>query len=531
MPITTDSVSLKLDSLYTYTFVSKTDSALSAKTVYQYSADSLEVCHVAYKYNTDLKTWTNSKVDSTIYDNQKRKLKLITYTWNTTTSMWVPTNKTEFTYSGNLVTTIVSNYNTTLSAWIYVNKTLLRNDSKSGKQIFYENYFWNSTYNLFTGTKKTISVLNESADKIRDTAYTWSTNAMDWKNEMTVHNYNRSGKDTLSDYYLWDDATSKWVLTFRYLYKNYTQGLNLFSDNLTLHWNQSASRWDSAYRNVGYIYMFTMETEYYMYVTHMPSGISEWVQTKKSEFRYDEQGRIDTVLNYSFNNNTSLWDKSDNISLVFTESGKVANDVGYNNYDINTQKYKNGFKNIYTYDESGQTILDEEYSWDATAQKWAGTFKIVTDRGNPGRTDRYSWNKTTGEWYGSFSSGTYIVADGKLVIRYFYSWNLDTKSWNIANKDYYYYSEFKGPVIHTGFSTINPVSGKQVSVFPNPARNMVQLGGDDIIKTDIISSAGTLVKTSGDLQNIDISSLPAGLYCFIVTVKNGDKQCLKVIKE
>lgn len=66
-----------------------------------------------------------------------------------------------------------------------------------------------------------------------------------------------------------------------------------------------------------------------------------------------------------------------------------------------------------------------------------------------------------------------------------------------------------------------PVSGKEIRLYPNPARNYVNLSGDmDFDRFQIISAAGRVVKQGLYTQRIDLSALPRGMY--IVVFENND---------
>ncbi|MFW5767089.1 MAG: T9SS type A sorting domain-containing protein [Bacteroidota bacterium] len=66
-----------------------------------------------------------------------------------------------------------------------------------------------------------------------------------------------------------------------------------------------------------------------------------------------------------------------------------------------------------------------------------------------------------------------------------------------------------------------PLSGKEIRLYPNPARNYVNVSGDmNIERFQIISAEGRVVKQGLFSQRIDLSALPRGMY--IVVFENND---------
>lgn len=74
-------------------------------------------------------------------------------------------------------------------------------------------------------------------------------------------------------------------------------------------------------------------------------------------------------------------------------------------------------------------------------------------------------------------------------------------------------------------------SARQISMFPNPVKNLLHLdAGTNIEKVEFFTSNGLLIMTSTDASNpIDMENIPAGMYFIKVYVAN-DVTEMKVIK-
>ncbi len=73
----------------------------------------------------------------------------------------------------------------------------------------------------------------------------------------------------------------------------------------------------------------------------------------------------------------------------------------------------------------------------------------------------------------------------------------------------------------------------KVQVYPNPASDMVSISGvQQITETKVINMAGQMVvKDNSGSSNLEVSSLPAGIYSIFVTDKQGNQFIGKLIKD
>jgi hypothetical protein len=69
-------------------------------------------------------------------------------------------------------------------------------------------------------------------------------------------------------------------------------------------------------------------------------------------------------------------------------------------------------------------------------------------------------------------------------------------------------------------NTIETVSQKQFSLYPNPATSTINVSGESIKKVKIYSVLGKLVLETGATENIDVSKLEAGAYTVVVEQRN-----------
>ena len=80
----------------------------------------------------------------------------------------------------------------------------------------------------------------------------------------------------------------------------------------------------------------------------------------------------------------------------------------------------------------------------------------------------------------------------------------------------------------------NVTSKRPVSIYPNPAHNVIVITSSNITSITIANTIGQmLISKNGnaDEMSIDISSLPAGIYLVTVICDNGSRAVSKIVKQ
>jgi len=147
----------------------------------------------------------------------------------------------------------------------------------------------------------------------------------------------------------------------------------------------------------------------------------------------------------------------------------------------------------------------------------------------------------TGTWNGTDYNKN-LVADGT----YFLCIELTDKH---AQGNYSRFAFTKGadnkitPANATGFSNISVQwtasgttaaeiveFGDEITIFPNPAKNIFHIRGDNISEIEILNLAGTLVLKNNSTTRIDMTNFKNGIY--LVRIKQGNKTVVKkLVKE
>jgi hypothetical protein len=135
----------------------------------------------------------------------------------------------------------------------------------------------------------------------------------------------------------------------------------------------------------------------------------------------------------------------------------------------------------------------------------------------------------------SFDITTWVndqVNNGVLSVK-IHDLTLTSTSIKIASREYA--DQTKAPKLtlsfydpkSTDFQSVNADANYQI--YPNPATDLLTIQGSDIIETELLTLTGQSVKKS-NLQQIELSALPAGIYLVKIKTTEGKLIVRKLIK-
>ena len=70
-----------------------------------------------------------------------------------------------------------------------------------------------------------------------------------------------------------------------------------------------------------------------------------------------------------------------------------------------------------------------------------------------------------------------------------------------------------------------------VEIYPNPAKDIINISGSDIMKVEIYNSVGQLIISTEHKNEIDVSMLNSGLYIVRITDEKGNHHIKKMVKD
>jgi hypothetical protein len=283
-------------------------------------------------------------------------------TWNYDGTAMIPSDSTRLTYTGE------NGWDHNLADWKYT----------SGKSWDYDGSNYGDAYMVartFDGSNRVVGILgqvydgsNWLPDEIEK--YTFNTagfvetnvwasyNGTGWDSSRSDFTYDAQGhtiEQIISD---WDDMTSAWVKSMRFI--NIFNGAGLLESEITLSWNAGSSQWDSSYKTMT-TYQGNKEATFLS--QQYTSGV--WEDSYKRTSTFDGAGNI--IQTEGKNWQGSSW----------VNSGRTTNTYNSTNDLITEQleSYQGGAyvfiqELSYTYNSFKQKLTETRKGWDMTSSKF-----------------------------------------------------------------------------------------------------------------------------------------------------------------
>lgn len=341
----------RLDSLiyYFYTFGNYTN--VEAET---YKYDNYKVIEKILKswYSVSEAWGINNKTEYN-YNSSDELVEEIEYEWIGGSNPYKNTYKYDYVYSnGNIIESYTYAWNSSSSQWLYSRKTEYSYNS-SNEIINTNTYLYNNSTNQWgISFKEDYSYSNGNLTSIiRSNFYN-----NQWVNNMKKeYNYDSSGNQIESIDYLWDTTTSQWTNTSN-LYKfSKTYLANNDIDNIIISkWNETNSTWSNLYKND-----FTYDVNYSNNELIIPISLYDDFYNFNHKLNYVE--RFDFTINSTWlkMTQTDFFYSSQIVSV--SDEPKVLSIKIFPNPTTNYLEiyfpYQNEQTIVEIFDQTGRTII------------------------------------------------------------------------------------------------------------------------------------------------------------------------------
>jgi hypothetical protein len=392
--------------------------------------------------------------------------------------------------------------------------------TKSLIQIYDSIYMWPwdtiaNDWANYPDSKTINMVYDINNNNLSKTEQNWSGSA--WENYMkTTFSYDASNNQTSSLYQYWDG--SAWVNGDLYTntydaYNNIT--IQLYQDWITSAWenvDMATYTYDASNNNTSLFYQYW-------------DG-SAWLNTSLTSYTYDVNNNMTGEVNQIWNGFT--WVNSWQYTSINYDGNSNLISILYQLWVNNT--WNNSRQSTYTYDANNNLTGGLDKSWNGNVWVNAWQFADTYDANNSKiKESGQRWDGST--WVNEYQR-TYAYDVNNFEKSYTYkSWNnMGTKVTN-GDSTYYYFHTVTG--INDLF-----MPGKVITIYPNPATDMVTLNIDnsnnDDFKLNIYNESGELVRSKilkQNQQQINIGDLSNGIYMVVIKTKEWSKNQKLIIKK
>lgn len=364
------------------------------------------------------------------------------------------------------------------------------------------------------------------------------------------------------------EGTATWV--------NAYYGVYSYFDNDTVNqynvkeWNTQTNNWNN---DVSYFLQKQQDGKVLVeFLRYWDNENQYFYQGNKEIFTYDNNGVLSSKEDQDWDG--SNWTQYLNTIFFYDENGNDTLEL--QQMFLGGSQWRDNWKIFRTYDDQNMLIQELQTGYDSYYDEWYLYSKTNYSYYPNGKleqqfTQRYDENNQ--EWY-DFSQSDYYYTDDDLIwyieeydledlsnslkYEYTYNDNLDetsfflysynSKSWTLFYKvfDEYdanfnqisYYSQMldgswqnflKEEYLWNYYQTnIQDDFNEEVSVYPNPVLNVLNINVEDLVCVQIFNSLGQkLISSTNNV--IDVSGLPKGNY-FVVIYRENEKNIKKIVK-
>ena len=242
---------------------------------------------------------------------------------------------------------------------------------------------------------------------------------------------------------------------------------------------------------------------------------TNWTNNNKSLWTYNEDGSIATMTNQMWNG--SAWQNQSISHYTYSDAGKVTH-ILMENWNADNGTWQTYLQQNYTLNNAGEPTEILMQLYDTAGEIWTDYSK-QTNTYTGGQLSYYLVEiRVGGNWVNSTEVNRAFDGQGRVTQEIYNIWN--GNGWGASSRITYTY----------GVLGLNEFNRPGLSVYPNPASDILHISGADILKTvsayDIQGRAFGLTR---DNDAVNVSALPAGVYILNAETESGTSK-IKIVK-
>ena len=376
-------------------------------------------------------------------------------------------------------------------------------------------------------------------EKISETEVTKSesnTGAGEWVYTFKGENTYDANDNTLSQaWFMWDLLLNAWAGTTQFVY-TYNEDDNRTSYAF-LFWNADSSRWENWQID---IYSYDDGGNHVKTVSSNWDFLNEiWVEMTMSDYTFNSNGNRTSTDTYKKDLMSDEWMLSYMEIRTYNDKNSLTSSIE-SAWNEDSAKLIVQNKRLVTYDANGSMTSDAYYGLDFLTNILIGWWRVDYTRDDDGNVLTFTdflWMVALNDW----------VPDSRLEYTYdydftgfdilapFYMWAMITsyieyeyqdpvlkssEEWVRIDEFIYHYSDLEVGV------SVDDLSGGELSIYPNPATEYIQVEGDlgaHATRILMYNVSGKIVMNQV-LDNggrIPVSHLSEGIY--VIRLVQGDK--------
>jgi len=391
----------------------------SSKDIYSYDSNNNVIQILSFSKSSDSLVWENYFKREYAYKNGY-KIFESSYTWDNFSSKWRGSQHFACDYDnvGNQTLYINYNWDDSNFDWIPTIKDESTFNDK-GKVTNSLEYLWDAT--LMDWTKKYNRAVTYDINGLflTETRSGWDSVTSSW-----IGYFKNDFSNRLEDvFYFWDSNTSTWFPNAKYEIK-LDENNNILS-SINNYWSVNTRMWITTSKMES---SFDNHNHQISEINYLCDSLTlSWIPRNKTENAYDNGGNLISAISYTWDTNTSSWAPDGKYESSYTDKGLQSFFCGYYWDTVRSSWVGLYQKSEFVYDELGRLTSSLVSYWNDTKNNWVYSSKsdnIYNSFGNISQRIYSTWNSNLNTWvleslstyYYKTISGTNNIVPDKICI-------------------------------------------------------------------------------------------------------------------
>ncbi len=205
-------------------------------------------------------------------------------------------------------------------------------------------------------------------------------------------------------------------------------------------WNADIEGWENSYKSE---FTYNEDGKLLENVSKEWDDVFEdWINSTKMEYTYNEKGEIITEINSIWDSTDEEWINNQKFESNYDTNGNRKTYTIYN-WNNTLSIWNNNLKEEEKHDEFGNDTLLILMEWEENSNSWVNFFKtefLIDSNSRKTSSVESLWDKVTNKWENAYKSDYIYDSNGNLLEKTVSEWDSDLILWFFSDKQEYTYN-------------------------------------------------------------------------------------------
>jgi hypothetical protein len=268
--------------------------------------------------------------------------------------------------------------------------------------------------------------------------------------------YDSTRNKTTKFHYLWNLSANNWEIDHEYEYAY--DSLGHFTYYAYYDWNSTSDLRLGVY---SYEYVYDENCNLTRFSSrHWNKIISKWEESSRYEYAYDSNGNRIRYEYYC--RNAGIWSGQTKEKSLFDDSNRIRWHI-HCDWDSLSGSWIDAYKSEYSYNQDGKLDESIDYIGKQSPEAWVKHVKYnYFDENSTRIIHNYTWNSMTNAWESAHKYESTNDVHGNQLSYTSYMWNVSSNKWIYGNKYEYTYPDAH-TILCTGYEWDDSLTGAWVN--------------------------------------------------------------------